>query len=237
MPRMADPAEPDERPSRLRAGALAALYAVLGVADYVSAQKKFRLGEWAAKPLLMPALTAFTLAASGKRKDTRLPAAGMILGGLGDTALLASEIAPEAASERWFIPGMGAFAAGHACSIAALVRDGAHRGVRPGVAAVYAALWAGLIAVLWRRLGNLRVPVAGYSLLLVTMAVLASGRNREAAAGGALFVLSDAIIALGLAEIKAVPRQESAVMPTYLAAQALLAAGWLRPQREIPEKP
>jgi uncharacterized membrane protein YhhN len=234
---MADPAESGERPSRLRAGALAALYAVLGVADYVSAEKQFRLGEWAAKPLLMPALTAFTLAASGERKDTRLPAAGLILGGLGDTALLAAETAPEAAPERWFIPGMGAFAAGHACYIATLVRDGAHRGVRPKVAAVYAALWAGLIAVLWRGLGNLRVPVAGYSLLLVTMAVLASGRNREAAAGGALFVLSDAIIALGLAQITAVPRQESAVMPTYLAAQALLAAGWLRPQREIPEKP
>lgn len=230
---MADPAEPGERPSRLRAGALAALYAALGVADYVSAQKKFRLGEWAAKPLLMPALTAFTLAASGRRKDTRLPAAGMILGGLGDTALLASDTAPE----RWFIPGMGAFAAGHACYIAALVRDGAHRGVRPRVAAVYAALWAGLLAVLWRGLGNLRGPVAGYSLLLVAMAALASGRNREAAAGGALFVLSDAIIALGLAEITAVPRQESAVMPTYLAAQALLAAGWLRSQRELRDKP
>jgi uncharacterized membrane protein YhhN len=78
----------------------------------------------------------------------------------------------------------------------------------------------------------LRFPVAVYSLLLVTMAVLASGRNRAAAAGGALFVVSDALIACSLAGLSAHPRQESAVMPTYVAAQFLLAAGYLRPQRD-----
>jgi uncharacterized membrane protein YhhN len=66
------------------------------------------------------------------------------------------------------------------------------------------------------------------------MAVLASGRNREAAAGGALFVVSDALIACGLAGIEAVPHRESAVMPTYVAAQFLLAAGFLRPQDAFP---
>jgi YhhN family len=64
--------------------------------------------------------------------------------------------------------------------------------------------------------------------------VLASGRNRSAAAGGALFVASDALIACGLAGISAVPGQESAVMPTYAAAQFLLAVGYLGPQR-LPE--
>jgi uncharacterized membrane protein YhhN len=178
----------------------------------------------AAKPLLMPLLAAFTLAAAGgRKKDLRLPAAGMALSGLGDIALLGPE--------GWFVPGMGAFAAAHACYITALARNGAARGVRPRVAALYAALWAVLIAVLWRGLGSLRVPVAAYSLLLVSMAVLASGRNRAAAAGGALFVVSDVLIACSLAGIDAVPRQESAVMPTYVAAQFLLASGYLRPPR------
>jgi uncharacterized membrane protein YhhN len=207
-----------------RPGVLAGLYAVLGAASSASAAKRFRAGECATKPLLMPALAAFALAAAGDRKeDMRLPAAGMALSGLGDTALLGSE--------SWFVPGMGAFAAAHACYITALAKDGAARRVRPRVAAGYAALWAVLIAVLWRGLGPLRVPVAAYSLLLVSMAVLASGRNREAAAGGALFVVSDALIACGLAGIDAVPRQESAVMPTYVVAQFLLAAGFLRRRR------
>jgi uncharacterized membrane protein YhhN len=213
---------------RARARVLAGLYAALGIANSVSAAKRCRAGEWATKPLLMPALAALALTAAGNReKDLRLPAAGMVLSGLGDTALLGAE-----SEESWFVPGMGAFAAAHACYITALARDGAARGVRPQVAAGYAALWAVLIAVLWRGLDSgLRVPVAAYSLLLVCMAVLASGRNRAAAAGGALFVLSDALIACGLAGISAVPRQEAAVMPTYVAAQFLLAAGFLRPQR------
>jgi uncharacterized membrane protein YhhN len=211
--------------ARARARALAGLYAALGVANAVSVAQRSQAGERATKPLLMPVLAAFTLAAAGdRRKQVRLPAAGLVLSGLGDTALLGPE--------SWFVPGMGAFAAAHACYITALAGDGAARGVRPRVAAGYAALWAVLIAVLWRNLGRLRVPVAAYSLLLVAMAVLASGRNREAAAGGALFVASDALIACGLAGISAVPRQESAVMPTYVAAQFLLAAGFLRPRRE-----
>jgi uncharacterized membrane protein YhhN len=215
--------------ARTRARALAALYVALGIANSASAAKHSRAGVWATKPLLMPVLAAFTLVAAGDRKkDMRLPATGMVLSGLGDVALLGSE--------SWFVPGMGAFAAAHACYITALGRNGAARGVRPRVAAGYAALWSILIAVLWRRLGSLRVPVAAYSLLLVSMAVLASGRNRRAAAGGALFVASDVLIACSLAGINAIPRQESAVMPTYVAAQFLLAAGYLRPQPD-PARP
>jgi uncharacterized membrane protein YhhN len=208
-----------------RARLLAGLYAALGIANCAAAAKRFRVGEWVTKPLLMPVLAAFALAAARDRKEEmRLATAGIALSGLGDTALLASE--------SWFIPGMGAFAAAHACYITAFARDGAARGVRPRVAAAYASVWAFLIAVLWRRLGSLRVPVAAYSLLLVSTALLASGRNREAAAGGALFLVSDALIACDLAGISAVPRQDSAIMPTYVAAQFLLAAGFLRPQRD-----
>ena len=207
-----------------RARWLAGLYAALSIVNSASVAKRLRAGEVATKPLLMPVLVAFVRAAAGHRKEhVRLAVAGIVMSGLGDTALLASE--------SWFVPGMGAFAAAHACYITALARDGAARGIHPRVAAGYAALWAVLIAVLWRGLGRLRVPVAAYSLLLVCMAVLATGRNREAGAGGALFVASDALIACGLAGINAVPRQESAVMPTYVAAQFLLAAGFLRPQR------
>jgi uncharacterized membrane protein YhhN len=214
---------------RARAAALAGLYAALGIANCASAARRSRAGVRATKPLLMPVLAAFALAAAGdRRKDMRLPAAGMALSGLGDVALLGPE--------GWLVPGMGAFAAAHACYIAALARGGAASGVRPRVAAGYAALWAVLIAALWRRLGSLRVPVAAYSLLLVSMAVLSSGRNREAAAGGALFVASDALIACGLAGVSAAPRQESAVMPSYIAAQFLLAIGYLRPQR-APARP
>lgn len=222
-------------PARFRgARALAGAYAALSAANTASVVKHFRAGEWATKPFLMPALAAFTLTAGRERgQDLRLPAAGMVLGGLGDTALLAAEGSDN--PDLWFLPGMGCFAAGHACYIAALARDGALGRVNPKVAAGYGAAGALLMAALWRRLGDLRVPVAAYSAILLSMAVLASGRNREAAAGGASFVFSDSLIAGRLAGLPGVPG-ESVVMPAYVAAQALLAAGWLRPQNE-PEKP
>jgi uncharacterized membrane protein YhhN len=219
---------PEVTPPRARARALAGLYAALSAASSASAAKGLRPGELAAKPLLMPVLAAYTLAAGDGRKELRLPAAGMVLSGLGDTALLGPD--------SWFLPGMGFFAAAHACYIAALARDGAARGVRLRIAAGYAALWVVLLAALWRGLGRLRVPVAAYSLLLFSMAVLASGRNRQAAAGGALFAASDALIACGLAGAVAVPGQDAAVMPAYAAAQFLLAAGWLRPPRDTPPR-
>ena len=216
---------PDGPPGRARA--LAGLYAALAAASSVSAARGWRAGETAVKPLLMPALAAYTLAAGRGRRELRLPVAGMVLSGLGDTALLGPE--------SWVLPGMGFFAAAHACYIAALARDGAARGVRLRAAAGYAALWAVLLAALWRRLGSLRGPVAAYSLMLFSMAVLASGRNRQAAAGGALFVASDVLIACGLAGAVVAPRQDAAVMPSYAAAQFLLAAGWLREQEQAPD--
>ena len=208
-----------------RARVLAGLYAALSAANTASVARRFRAGEWATKPLLMPVLAAYTLTAARESgHDVRLPVAGMILGGLGDTALLAAEGSEN--PDAWFLPGMGCFAAGHACYIASLVKDGAASRVNPKIAAGYGAAGAVLIAALWRRLGDLRVPVAAYSAMLLSMAVLASGRNREAAAGGALFVASDSLIAGRLAGIDAVPG-ESAVMPSYVAAQFLLSSGWL----------
>ena len=87
--------------ARARVGGLAGLYAALAIASAASAAKRCRAGEWVTKPLLMPVLATLALVAAGDReRDMRLPAAGMALSGLGDTALLASE--------SWFVPGMGA---------------------------------------------------------------------------------------------------------------------------------
>jgi hypothetical protein len=66
------------------------------------------------------------------------------------------------------------------------------------------------------------------------MAVLASGRNRAAAAGGGLLVISDAAIASRLAGVTALPHQDAAVMPAYVIAQFLLAADWLLPRPALP---
>ena len=80
------------------------------------------------------------------------------------------------------------------------------------------------------------VPVLLYGACLGAMAVLSTGVNRLTAVGGALFLVSDGLIALGAFVVGfGLPLQGFWVMATYLAAQALIVAGVLREQ--APRRP
>lgn len=57
------------------------------------------------------------------------------------------------------------------------------------------------------------------------MALRSSALGLRAGAGGALFLLSDTLIATGVAEWPQLPRPDFWIMATYLAAQYLLATG------------
>ncbi|WP_158675674.1 lysoplasmalogenase [Nocardia stercoris] len=201
----------------------AAGYAALSVANIVLGDTGVRVGEWITKPLLMPALALFVWvtarSGTGDRPDLRLPIAGILLGGAGDAALSGSGL--------WFIAGMACFAAGHCCYLTAMRRRGAFTHVRRATVAAYAVIWLALVATIWSGVGGLLIPVIAYSLLLVAMAIGASGLPAPGAAGGALFVVSDGFIALGLAGVHLFPHQSAVVMPTYVAAQFLLALAWL----------
>jgi uncharacterized membrane protein YhhN len=164
------------------------------------------------KPLLMPVLAA------GRDRPTQR---ALALSGAGDVALLG-------AGRTAFSAGLGAFLGSHAAWIAALRgRPGGGRvSARPVLALPYAATWLGLNAVLWRRTGPDRWPVVLYSAALAAMAVTAlDTEDPRAAAGGALFMLSDGLLALERFAGVALPAHEGWVMSTYTAAQALLAAG------------
>ena len=93
----------------------------------------------------------------------------------------------------------------------------------------YVAAVAGLVAACAGGAGGLLVPVLVYGALLGTMAVLSTGVNGLTAAGGALFLVSDGLIALdAFASGFALPGHGFWVMATYVAAQALIVAGVLR---------
>jgi uncharacterized membrane protein YhhN len=180
-----------------------------------------RLADVLTKPLLMPVLAGFAVAASRPARPRALAVAGLLLGGVGDAALLGHG--------TWFLVGMGAFSLGHACYLTAFLRAGAGPALlgRWWIPAGYLLVWAGLMAVIWPGLdGGLRLPVLGYSLLLTAMAASAAGTGRLAGVGGALFLASDGLLALGLAGVD-FPGRGAAVMPTYLAAQLLIALALL----------
>ncbi|QDO87864.1 lysoplasmalogenase [Ornithinimicrobium ciconiae] len=100
---------------------------------------------------------------------------------------------------------------------------------RRGLLLPYAVAIAALILACAPHAGALLVPVLVYGLLLGTMAVLATGLNGLVWAGGALFLVSDGLIALNaFAPWWDLPGQGFWVMLTYIAAQLLIVLGVLR---------
>ncbi|MEU0125521.1 lysoplasmalogenase [Streptomyces albidoflavus] len=103
------------------------------------------------------------------------------------------------------------------------------RSAGQALGAAYAAVLVLLVALLWPDLpAGLRIPVAAYSLLLTAMAFGALRLGAATAAGGLLFLLSDALIAMDIAEWNTPAPHDFWVMSTYLAAQYLLVTGVLR---------
>lgn len=172
------------------------------------------------KPLLMPALLAWFLTVTPRSRLRTLVAVGLGWSWLGDLGLMPS-------GEGWFLAGLGAFLVAqltYAVAFWPSRRDSVL--ARPLLTLPYLAVLAGLLAALWGDLGDLRVPVTVYAVVIVTMAMLATGIDRLVGVGAALFVASDALIALDtLAGAVRLPVHGFWVMLTYLAAQLLIATG------------
>jgi uncharacterized membrane protein YhhN len=167
----------------------------------------------------MPALMV------GRDRPTRR---ALALSGVGDVALLGG-------SDAAFSAGLASFLASHIAWIIALrERPGGGRlRARPILAAPHLAAFGALNAYLWKRTGKDRVPVIVYSTALLAMSLAALDRgSAKTAAGGALFLVSDALLALEKFGDLHLPAHEGLVMATYASAQALLADGLAGHPRE-----
>lgn len=175
-------------------------------------------GHQIAKPLLMPLLAGHVYARGGRR----LLVAALLCGWGGDVFLLAS-------ADIAFLLGMGCFAAGHVCYLLLFGRGRTH----PGLGIGYGIALVAAVAALWPDLpADLRIPVAGYSVLLTAMAHRSSRLGLLVGLGGALFLLSDMLIATGVADWPQLPRPDFWIMLTYLGAQVLLAQAYR--ERPVP---
>ncbi|MFI8004180.1 lysoplasmalogenase [Streptomyces sp. NPDC086010] len=172
----------------------------------------------ATKPLLVLLLAGYAAA----RGAPRPLIAALLCGWAGDVLLMSD-------ADAAFLAGMGFFAVGHVCYLVLFGRAP----VRPATGLVYAVVLVAFVVVLWPGLpAGLRIPLTGYSLLLTAMAWRAGVLGRHAAAGGALFLLSDALIATGLADLPQLPAHNFVIMLTYIAAQYLLTEGALGPDED-----
>lgn len=182
-------------------------------------------GALKAAPVLVLASAALASGSDGEATYATPIAIGLGWSALGDICLLRADR---------FLAGLASFAVAHLCYLSAFVGGG------PTIVPAWGWLLglgtgaAGLAAVLWPRLGGrLRLAVALYVALLVAMAWAAVSRavtpGVEAtsglwAAGGALlFVASDTVLALDRF-VRRLPAGHAAVMTSYYAAQAAIAA-------------
>jgi uncharacterized membrane protein YhhN len=186
------------------------VFVTLAAADTLLAATGHHRQRWLTKPLLMPVLMA------GRARPAQR---ALALGGAGDVALLGS-------SEIAFTAGLVSFLAGHVAWIIALRQrpGGGCLRARPALAAPHVAVSGAVNAYLWKRTGKDRIPVIVYSAALLAMSLTAldTGSPR-AAAGGALFLASDTLLALEKSGGLHLPAHEGLVMATYATAQALLA--------------
>ncbi|MBO1335185.1 lysoplasmalogenase [Streptomyces sp. VRA16 Mangrove soil] len=186
-------------------------------ADLVALLAGADLAHTVLKPLLIPVLLAYVVMRGGPR----LLWGALLCGWAGDVLLLFDQDAA-------FLAGMGCFAAGHVCYLVLFRRYGQPRARGSLLGIVYFVVLTNTVAALWTDLpAGMRVPVAAYSVLLTAMAFGASRLGRTAGVGGALFLLSDSLIALGVADWPALPQADFWIMLTYVAAQFLLAQGVL----------
>jgi uncharacterized membrane protein YhhN len=186
----------------------AAAYWGCAIAHGVSHQFDLKWLRIATKAALMPSLAAWCRA----HRCPRLLVAALLMSAGGDVLM----------ERKRLLPGMAMYAGAHACYVILFVR-GRERCRWPAVAA-YGGIGASVVALLWPGLGSLRAPVAAYSSLLTATAVTASWYNRRSALGGALLVISDALIGTQLAGHD-FPTRAPLVGLTYTAGQYNLAAG------------
>lgn len=179
--------------------------------------------QWALMPLLAVTLWA-TARDRPRARLVRLTLLALGLSWLGDTVpdLVGQDLA--------FLAMVGCFLLAQLAYVAAFVpyrRRSVLR--RPLRAAPYAIVLVALLIACLPGADDLAVPVVVYGVCLTTMAVLATGVHRLAAVGGAVFLISDGLIALdAFAPGYDLPAHGFWVMATYVVGQALITAGVLR---------
>ncbi|MFV0451787.1 MAG: lysoplasmalogenase [Propioniciclava sp.] len=132
-----------------------------------------------------------------------------------------------------FLAMVGAFLGAQVCFCVAFwpYRAASFLGARRGWLLGYAAALAALMVVVGPDAGALIGPVVVYGLTLTLMAVLASGLGPLGAWGGALFLVSDALVAIRAFTLD-VPASGVVVMMTYAAALGLLVLAVVRRSNE-----
>lgn len=193
--------------------------AVSAVLAIIFSERGNRRGVYLFKPLATGLILALALLGEGDGRYRALIALGLVFSLAGDVFLMLPR-------DR-FVAGLASFLVAHLLYAAAF---GWHGSAASAVLLLPFAAWGLLLLrALWPRLGPLRAPVLAYAAALMAMAWLACVRAGAgipgalpAAAGAALFVLSDSALAFNRFR-RPLRHAQALVLGTYFAAQWLIA--------------
>ena len=173
------------------------------------------------QPLLMPALAAVLVTATAAPRPVlvRIVLVALFFSWLGDT------LPRLVGDDAGFLVMVGCFLLAQVAYVVAFWPFRVDSLVsRPLLVVPYVGALVALVVLCRDGAGALLVPVVVYGVALTAMAVLATGMGRVAGVGGAVFMLSDSLIALRAFADVDLPVHSFWVMLTYVAGQALLVA-------------
>lgn len=208
------------------------LFLVLAISNLVAVTFNIALVNFITKPLLIPALTIYYLAATSQKSYLFL--AALFFCWLGDVLLMLQR------DEIFFIAGLIAFLTGHVLYIICyrnFRRTGTGLTGPQRIRFTFPIVLAGtgLVTILFPYLGSLQIPVMVYALVITVMAMQALfryGRTNSKSfalvfAGAISFMLSDSLLAINKF-MQPLPLAGLAIMFTYILAQYLIVDGVVR---------
>lgn len=188
---------------------------------------------WFMKPILLPSLIA-GVAASSKFPTKNILLFALLFSWLGDIVLMFAD-----KHEWYFIIGLVLFLTAHVGYIALFVKQKKTQKTNSsiwfyiGLIAVVGYLF-GMLFVLYPTLGELKIPVTVYAIVISTMLLMTikglfawqSPASYYIFAGAVCFVTSDSLLAFDKFHAP-ISMPSFNIMSTYLAAQFLITFGIL----------
>ena len=212
------------------------VFAIASIGNLASTLVDASMLNYATKPLLLlPLLIAWQSITLLKTRFDKLIAGAFLFSWFGDLLLMM-------VSSTWgqnvpfFILGLGSFLVAHLFFIAAFWHwKGQRTGLiqqKPWLLVPFLLFWGILMYILWPGLGDLRIPVTAYSLVIIVMTasahnlwnLLAAPAKNYLSIGTILFVLSDSLIAVNKFA-SPFAGASFAIMLTYIVAQYLIYLG------------
>jgi len=210
------------------------VFLIVSAGEILSLLKGIELLHTICKPLIIVTLIFYYLTAVAKEERSRTLLMALFFSGTGDILLMYVDAEPS-----FFMMGLIAFLVSHVFYIFTY-RQHQYTGVEDRIQGIQKIRLAfpiilsgtGLVFVLYPVLGDLKIPVIIYALVLIVMtlhALLRFGKTTSPSfwmvfAGALLFMISDSLLAINKF-LEPLTYGNVWIMITYISAQYLIVKG------------